>query len=49
MSDLFAWFDNFLAQLPPLLQLIAGLLGGIAVFKLLSWFFALLRGENKTE
>ncbi|CAI2719006.1 hypothetical protein [Nitrospina watsonii] len=49
MADILQWFDSFLSELPPLLQLVFGILGGLGVFKLLTWVAGLFKKEEKNE
>lgn len=49
MADVVQWFENFMMQLPPLLQLVIGFIAGAGVFKLITWIANLSKKEDPTE
>lgn len=49
MDALITWFGDFMASLPPLLQLILGMLLGLGVFKLLTMFVNWKDNKNQDE
>ena len=49
MASVIQWFENFMMQLPPLLQLVLGFLAGAGVFKLMTWIASLRKKEDTPE
>lgn len=49
MAAVIQWFENFMMQLPPLLQLVLGILAGAGVFKLMTWIVSFSKKEDPSE
>ena len=48
MEQLYNWFESFLNELPPLLQLMVGIFIALGVFKLMNLVFEKYQ-KNKTK
>ena len=49
MEQLYNWFESFLNELPPLLQLIVGMFIALGVFKLMNMAFEKYQKSKKKD